>query len=107
MEPVKKVEVPKTATPSKAAPAQKLTKPVPKEVKAPQPKQQLPPKKIIIQQHEAKKSTLEPGTLYAGPMTVGEFAAAAGVPASEVIIALLEKRHSGSSYPIITCSYYS
>ncbi len=91
VEPVKKVEAPKAVAPQQKAPAQKFTKPAPKEVLPPAPKQVLPPKKVIIQQHEAQKSTLEPGTLYAGPMTVGDFAAAAGVPASEVIIALLKK----------------
>ncbi len=91
---VKKVE-------ASQAPAQKVSLEKKAPQKPSQPTVQAKPtvqkaaapviQKKVIEQPETKKSGLEPGTAYDAPMTVGDFAAAAGVPVSEIIIALLKK----------------
>lgn len=100
---ISKEEAPQKEQPKKtvAAPIKKAEAPKTSSVLAPQQKPATPQKAQVIkkavlkkdeeEQPEVKKPALEAGTIYDAPMTVGDVAAAAGLPASDIIIALLKK----------------
>ncbi len=78
------------AKPDTKPKAEKKAPSKPDKPKAKSSKHTFHAKKTVIH-HEPDKTILEEGTVYADAITVAEFAKAAGVPVSEVIIALLKK----------------